>query len=164
MTSEAYLNEVSDDVRQQALQVSGLMECSTDERLQMLVKMTGPMLGVMYCVLDVMVDGRSLHVASWPNKYTGTMSTSEMSLTCAIVMRRNRLVVISDTDQDDVLSTYPPFLEHDIHSFLGIPVRSHGDVVGSFSVFDVSVRDWGYYEVNTMVGLARLAGLSVDRT
>lgn len=148
--------------RRRVLAASGLLEQTTDERLQALVKTAALALGATICYVNIIGDGVQTHVASYPPHDLGGQDALDQSA-CKTVAETREPLIVEDARTHPVLCSFSRVIEGEIEAYLGIPIWVGEVVVGALCVIDTKPRNWGYFERQSLIGFADLAGLSVEK-
>lgn len=151
--------ELDSPTRLSALRASGLLDRTQDERLKHLVEVCTYLLGTTGSELNVITEHHQVFIATWPHFCPDRVDLTQSA--CQLVVRDAAPVAISDATRHPLLSQFKIVADGRFRSYLGVPVYHQGEAIGSLCTLDDKPRKWGAFEINSLRGLARLAGLSV---
>lgn len=150
----------ADPERIAALRASGLLERDGDARLRTLCEAAAKLLRTPASLLNVVDAERRTTLAGYPSKIEQT--TNDDSACTEVVVAAEPLV-IPNTLLHPVTCDMSFVVKGGWRAYLGVPIFYDAQAVGSLCVVDVVVREWAYWDVEGLKGVARLAGLSVER-
>jgi phosphoserine phosphatase RsbU/P len=150
---------LDDSRRIDALRQSGLLRHDPSGRLDLLCEMAGRMLQVPIAQVNVLDGTTQYTVGKYPP--SGRRSIEVANTGCQEVIRSADVVNIPDMLQHPVLCQIP-IVGEGARAYLGVPIWHEGHVIGSFCVLANEVREWAHYDVAGLMGLAKLARLSVE--
>lgn len=153
---------LSSPARLDALARSGLLDKGLRERLELLCETAHELIRVPIVQVNVLDDQQQITIGGYPPNHTG-MIMSVNDAGCQVTVASGELVSIDNTLLHPVLCVTPLVQVIGIRAYLGVPIFFDGQIMGAFCCADYEVRKWSYWEKQSLRGLARLAGLSVDR-
>jgi GAF domain-containing protein len=87
--------------------------------------------------------------------------TSLDSSYCKYVVAYNDVLVVEDAEHDPLVRDNKA-TELGLRSYLGVPLRSQGQVIGSFCVFDDKPREWSMEDLNGLEEIAHEVMQHID--
>jgi sigma-B regulation protein RsbU (phosphoserine phosphatase) len=141
--------------RLDALERSGLMNSAPSPWLDYLTSRAARQLHTPVAAITLLDDHRQVFASSVGLPYETTETPVSESF-CQFVVAFDEPVVIDDTHTDELVKDHPATASG-IRSYLGVPLRSEGEVLGSMCVVDLEPREWTEHDVHSMQALVRTA-------
>lgn len=154
---------LADPERLAALSRSGLLNKEVGDRLDLLCETAHELVKVPMVLVNVLDSTNQITVGAWPGSQHGAV-TPIRDTGCQETVGLDSVVSISNTLMHPVLCMIPAVRVAGIRSYLGVPIYYENHILGAFCCADYKVREWSFWEKQSLIGLARLAGLSVDRS
>lgn len=152
---------INDPERLDALQRSGLLRHDERERFDILCETAASLLSVPIAQLNVLNADEQISVGAYPCDTMRRLRVQDTN--CQVTIRAAEPVIVENTLLHPIMCISPLTQVLGVRSYLGVPVFFDEEPVGAFCVADYKVREWGGWDVIGLQGLARLAGLAVDR-
>lgn len=150
---------LTDPVRLDALERSGLLRKSTEQRIEHLAFSACRLLLADACQINALGAETQHTVVGWP---PGNYPDKRLEDTGCREPVVTRLPFIVDDAKTHPVTCTLPWVD-EFRGYLGVPIFYDEQVLGSICVLSNSPRRWKSYEVSAIVGVARLVGMSLDR-
>lgn len=144
-----------------ALKESGLLRHDPAGRLDLLCETACTILRVPIAEVNTLDAEIQTSVGRWP-PLTKRATKLVRDTGCREVIIAAAPVIVPNTLDHPTMCMIPAVTQEGAKAYLGVPVYFSGQIIGSFCVIDVEVREWSHWDVAGLQGLARLAGLAVS--
>ena len=139
---------------------SGLLDSQPEPAFDALTKMAAAVLKVPASFVAVVDSDRDFYKSQVGLPAAVAQSRQlEGSTFCHYTLANNSTLVIGDTEANPIWQAVPSVALLGVRSYVGIPLRLGGEVIGSFCVVDQRPRQWTPEEVGMLEQLA----LSAER-
>jgi GAF domain-containing protein len=148
--------------RLEAVRASGLIGAPPSAALDGLTRVAAERLHTPMAFVSVLDDRRAHFVSVSDPGATGLVSQPSVSAEetfCQFVVATEEPLIVADSLLDPRVSSIPSATS--VRSYLGVPLRSDGHVLGSFCVVDTHAREWTASELAELEELAATALASV---
>lgn len=139
---------------------SGLLDSAPEQAFDALTRMAATLLKVPVSFVAVVDSERDFYKSQtgFPDAVALSRELQGTTL-CHHTLARNAALVIGDTHASPVWQAVRSVVTLGVRSYVGIPLRLHGQTIGSFCVIDQQPREWTAEEVGMLEQLA----LSAER-
>lgn len=152
---------IADPARLDALRRSGLLRHDLGKRLDILCETATELLGCPVSYIN-MLDKEMQHtVGSFPPRVR--QSSLVKTTGCEEVIASKGLIVVPDTRLHPVMCMREFVTVAGMLAYLGVPVLFGDQVVGSFCALDYEPREWAYWQIEALKGLASLTSAAALR-
>lgn len=155
------LVSIADPDRLDALRRSGLLRHDLDKRLDILCETATELVGCPVSHINVLDNKRQYTVGSFPLAVEKVHAIEDSG--CEEVVVSQNVVIVPDTRLHPVLCMREFVTVAGMYAYLGVPILFGEQVVGSFCALDYEPREWAYWQVEALKGLAGLASVAALR-
>jgi GAF domain-containing protein len=145
--------------RLRAVEESGLATTSRSHELDVLARVTSHRLRAPMAFVSIVGDRRVYFAGA--DGITGALAeTRENSVEasyCQYVVALDDVLVVNDSLRDPLVRDHPATTGDGVRAYLGVPLRSGGQCLGSFCVVDVRPRRWSEDDLAQLEALAQEA-------
>ena len=138
-----------------ALAHSGLLRHGPDDRLDLLCETACVVLSCTRAQVNMLEGLYQTSIGRWPPTDPRIRLVTDSA--CRAVIMSGQPVVVPDMRLHPLMCQIVG-----ASSYLGVPIRFEGQVIGTFCVLDSEVREWTAWNIAGLQGLGRLAGLAVN--
>lgn len=117
-------------------------------------------LNVAVCEFNVVTNERQFHVGKYPAE--GDRSDPLVDSGCRFVVMKGKPVSVNNCVTDEDFMSLAGVRNGVFASYLGVPLRYKGELVGSFCVADTQVREWSKRDLDKLRFFAAQTGLTHD--
>ncbi|ADX46780.1 GAF sensor signal transduction histidine kinase [Paracidovorax avenae ATCC 19860] len=149
--------------RLEAVVATGLLDSPAEPGFDSLTATAARLLGAAACFISV-VDGQRDFYKSQSGFPEALARAREMEgLTfCHFTLDRDDALVIRDTHAEPQWRAVPTVESLGVRAYVGVPLKAHGQNIGSFCVIDMRPRAWTDDELETIRQLAVSAARELD--
>ncbi len=145
--------------RLDALASTGLMDAPPKDELDRLTEAAADTLGTPIALLSLVDDRRQFFASDVG--FVGYLSESRQTSLdysyCKHVVAQEDVFAVENSVTDPAVKDNKATTELGLRSYLGVPLRKNGFVLGSFCVVDVGPRSWSDEDVAALRDLAAKA-------
>jgi GAF domain-containing protein len=146
---------LDDPVRLDLLHRAGLLGKGISARLTQIASAAVALTSADQCELNIIVADEQRHVAWWPTDGVPQVPGPADESACMLVVLSEQPLILDDVFANPHCAN-TPWAGTTINSYLGVPVRFEGTVVGSLCVFSLAHHHWTAGELAAMTGMASL--------
>lgn len=158
---ESFLSNLE---RLQAVQATGRMDAPSEE-LDELSRSAAAHLGAPIALVSLLDDERQYFAGQFfeegvdetSDRLAAARQTSLDYSYCKHVVSQDNAFVVEDARDDDLVRDHLANTELGYRSYLGVPLRRGGQVLGAFCVVDTGPRQWTDLDLETLEALAAQA-------
>jgi len=152
---------IADPVRVEALHKSGLLRHDLGKRLDILCETATELVGCPVSYINLLDKEQQYTVGSYPPR---VRKSSKVETTgCEEVIASKNVVNVPDTRLHPVMCMREFVTVAGMLAYLGVPVLYGKQVVGSFCALDYEPREWAFWQVEALKGLASLTSAAALR-
>lgn len=147
-----------------AVRATGLLDSAPEEGFDDLTSLTARVLQVAACFISIVDEKRDFYKShrGLPEAVAAARGTGGISF-CHFTLERADPLVILDTHVGAVWPTIPTVRSMGVRAYVGVPLVSQGQHIGSFCVVDTRPRAWSADEIETVRQMALSAVREIDR-
>lgn len=149
--------DLGDPARLEALRRSGLLKRTVAERLDHLVFAASRLLLADAAQLNVLDHHQQYTILGYPPDDWPSFPVEDSG--CRKVVASGKPFAVDDAQQHEVTCNMP--WTSKFRGYLGAPIIFDSQVIGSICVLTTEPRYWKVYEISALVGVARLASMSI---
>lgn len=142
-----------------ALERSGLLERSVDQRLSSLAYTATRLLDADACLINALDEHTQWTVSGWPPGSLPQKMAVEVT-GCQEVIASGQPLVIPNTDLHPSFCGLP--WTKQFRAYIGVPICYEFQAIGSMCVLGETPREWTPYDLKGLEGLANLVVLSLE--
>jgi GAF domain-containing protein len=146
---------LDDPVRLDLLHRAGLLGKGISARLTQIASAAVALTSADQCELNIIVGDEQRHIAWWPDVGAHDDPGPSDESACLLVVLSEQPLVLDDVFTNPHCAK-TPWAGTRINSYMGVPVRYEGAVVGSLCVFSLDHKHWTAGELAAMQGMASL--------
>lgn len=152
---------IADPARLDALKRSGLLRHDLAKRLDILCETATEMIGCPVAHINLLDATRQYTVGSFPvlEQKIRAINTSG----CEEVIASKAIVIVPDTRVHPIMCLRPFVTIAGMNAYLGVPILFGDQAVGSFCALDYEPREWAYWQIEALKGLAALTSAAALR-
>ena len=130
--------------RLEAVRESGLLEGSDQGRLDSLTLAASERLSTPMAFMSIVEDHRVYFAGATgiTGELAETRENAPEASYCQYVAAMDDVLVVNDSTADALVRDHPATTGGGVRAYLGVPLRHHGQCLGSFCVVDVRSREW----------------------
>ncbi|MBT0767812.1 SpoIIE family protein phosphatase [Kineosporia sp. J2-2] len=119
-------------------------------------QLVGDILGVPAAIVSILGEHGQTFPGAFglPEPWQTQRWTPLVHSVCLLVVQNEAPVAVPDARLDDRTSHNPSISELHLVAYLGVPLRSQGEVVGAMCAIDDSPREWTDRDTHLLTGLA----------
>ena len=142
--------------RLREVRASGLIGAPRSEHLDALARSAAQQLDTPMAFMSILDDREEFHSASHQRSGLPEMPRSGPASAsfCQFVVASDGVFAVNDALVDPLVEGLPAVTAGQVRSYLGVPIRRNGQVLGSFCVADVEPRSWTDADVATLERVA----------
>ncbi len=145
--------------RLDAVRRSGLMGLPRSHGLDGLAQNAAGHFGTSMAFMSILDDRHVFHAASHTpaGELDDDRTDAADASFCQYVVALDDVLVVNDAQEDDLVRDHPATRAGAVRAYLGVPIRSDGQCLGSFCVVDERPRTWTEADVEALRGFADVA-------
>ena len=161
--SETLAQARASSLRLGAVRATGLLDSPQEMGFDSLTTTTARLLNAAVCFISVVDEGRDFYKSQsgFPDPLARARQLEGPTF-CHFTLDRDDALVINDTLASPVWSAVPTVQTLGVRAYVGVPLKSAGENIGSFCVVDTVPRDWTADELETIRQLAASAARELD--
>ncbi|WP_311224236.1 MULTISPECIES: GAF domain-containing sensor histidine kinase [unclassified Acidovorax] len=161
--SETLAQARASSSRLDAVRATGLLDSPQEAGFDSLTTTTARLLNAAVCFISVLDEGRDFYKSQsgFPDPLAQARQLEGPTF-CHFTLDRDDALVINDTLASPVWSAVPTVQTLGVRAYVGVPLKSAGENIGSFCVVDTVPRDWTADELETIRQLAASAARELD--
>jgi GAF domain-containing protein len=130
--------------RLREVRASGFLGSPRSDRLDALARTAARQLGTPMAFMSILDDREEFHTASHQRSDLAELPRSGPASAsfCQFVVATDGVFAVNDALVDPLVEGLPAVTAGQVRSYLGVPIRRNGQVLGSFCVADVEPRQW----------------------
>lgn len=159
----ANMNVLSDTDRLEALYNSNILDTAVERDFDRITGIACRLLSVPVSLISL-IDINRHFMKSRVGVPSSIIPTQEISLDyslCQHVIEQRDVIAIPDTLLHPLSMENLATVELGVRSYIGAPIQSEGQTIGSICAVDFVVRDWSQEDQNTLLDLAHFAMLEI---
>jgi K+-sensing histidine kinase KdpD len=151
---------IQSPARLAAVLQTGLLDSQLEKSFDSLTQLAARLLSAPSSFVSVIDEKRDFYKSQvgFPEELAAARQYVGRSF-CHFTLASDEPLVIEDTHSNPVWKAVPTVQTQGVRAYIGVPLKVHGETVGSFCVIDVNVRRWTSDELETLKQLA----LSISR-
>jgi GAF domain-containing protein len=158
MDRRSEVNQLTDPIRIEALQRSGLLDRTVAQRLDHLAFAAARLLLADAALINGLDGGSQYTPVGWPQ---GEWPVHPVGVSgCQHVVLTGQPFVVNDALVNPVTCEMP-WAER-FRAYLGVPVCYDDHIIGSLCVLNAAPRTWKPYEIQALEGVSRLVTMSLE--
>ena len=149
--------------RLKAAHVSGLLDMRDGEVFGQLTRLVCRCLNTPIAFVSMIGMDRQIFLGQmgFPDILAQTGYIPVEQAICRHIVARDKGLIIDDMTQSRLTRDNKSLRDYKVESYIGMPLRSNGHIVGSLCALDVKTRAWTHGDAETMQQLARFAMLEI---
>ncbi len=149
---------LADPARLAAVRATGLLDAAPDPSLDRLARLAARLTGAPTAVVSLVVADRQVVLGAhgMPPAAAGARELP-LSVPCATVVESGAPLALADVRERAGRASGGNATRFGVVAYLGVPLASHGQVLGTLCVADVARRDWSDEAAALLTDLADLA-------
>ena len=146
---------VADPVRLQAVRETGLLDSAVDESFDRLTRLAAKLTGAPVTFISLVDETRDFYQScfGFPEPLASDRQLTGTTF-CHYALVSDGPLVIPDTLAHPIYRTVPTVQTLGVRAYLGVPLVTDGQPIGSFCAIDFEPHDWTALQVEVMVELA----------
>lgn len=152
---------IADPARLDALKRSGLLRHDLGKRLDILCETATELVGCPVAYINLLDKEQQYTIGSFPPRVRRQSWVEDTG--CEEVISTKGSVIVPDTRMHSVMCMRPFVTIAGMLAYLGVPILFGEQVVGSFCALDYEPREWPYWQVEALKGLAGLTSVAALR-
>ncbi len=151
------------EARLRAVQASGLLDSVQEPGFDSLTAVTARLLKCAASFISVVDGERDFYKSQhgFPEALAQARQMQGQTF-CHFTLDRDEALVIHDTHSRPEWKAVPTVQSLGVRAYVGVPLKSGGENIGSFCVIDTVPRDWTADELETIRQLAASAARELD--
>ncbi len=156
MAGTSILKVIQDPARLATLEASALLDSPPEEAFDRFTKLAGKILNCPVCLVSLVDKDRQFFKSSiglsdvWACKRETPLSHSF----CQHVVSNSERLIVEDARQHPLVTNNLAIEEMGFVAYLGIPLTSHGQALGSMCAIDTKPREWSAESIEILEGMA----------
>lgn len=149
--------------RLMAVRATGLLDSSAEAGFDGLTATAARLLHAAACFISIVDEHRDFYKSQcgFPDGLAQVRQLEGLTF-CHFTLDRSDALVIEDTHATPIWASVPTVQGLGVRAYVGVPLKSEGQNIGSFCVIDVKPRAWTADELETIRQLAVSAARELD--